>query len=92
MLLLGAYFTWRQVQTSREQLQHGAAATRDQLQLTREGQLTERFTRAVDQLGAEHLDVRLAGLGPIVRRELGRLPGVVVRGSGFDGRSDVVMF
>jgi 23S rRNA G2445 N2-methylase RlmL len=32
------------------------------------------------------------GLGPMVRRELGRLPGVEVRGSGFDGRSDVVMF
>lgn len=32
------------------------------------------------------------GLGPMVRRELGRLPGVEVRDSGFDGRSDVVMF
>ena len=67
VLLLGAYFTWRQVQTSREQLQHGAAATRDQLQLTREGQLTERFTRAVDQLGAEHLDVRLGGIYALER-------------------------
>jgi tRNA G10 N-methylase Trm11 len=32
------------------------------------------------------------GLGPMVSRELGRLAGVVVRGSGFDGRSDVVLF
>jgi 23S rRNA G2445 N2-methylase RlmL len=32
------------------------------------------------------------GLGPMVRRELGRLPGIVVRDSGFDGRSDVVLF
>jgi tRNA G10 N-methylase Trm11 len=32
------------------------------------------------------------GLGPMVSRELGRLPGIVVRDSGFDGRSDVVMF
>jgi hypothetical protein len=32
------------------------------------------------------------GLGPMVRRELGRLPGVVVRDVGFDGRSDVAMF
>jgi tRNA G10 N-methylase Trm11 len=32
------------------------------------------------------------GLGPLVGRELGRLPGVVTRDSGFDGRSDVVLF
>jgi hypothetical protein len=44
VLLLGAYFTWRQLQVSRE------------------GQITDRFTRAVDQLGSEHLDVRLGGI------------------------------
>ena len=33
-----------------------------------------------------------AGLGPLVGRELDRLPGIVVRDSGFDGRSDVVLF
>jgi hypothetical protein len=32
------------------------------------------------------------GLGPMVSRELGRLPDIVVRDSGFDGRSDVVLF
>jgi 23S rRNA G2445 N2-methylase RlmL len=32
------------------------------------------------------------GLGPMVSRELGRLTGVVVRDSGFDGRADVVLF
>ena len=32
------------------------------------------------------------GLGLLVGRELGRLPGIVVRDSGFDGRSDVVLF
>lgn len=29
------------------------------MRISREGQVTERFTRAVDQLGSEHLDVRL---------------------------------
>jgi Pentapeptide repeats (8 copies) len=67
VLLLGAYFTWRQVQTNREQVQQNAAATRDQLKLTREGQLTERFTRAVDQLGSDHLDVRLGGIYALER-------------------------
>jgi hypothetical protein len=32
-----------------------------QLQVNREGQITERFTRAIDQLGSEALDVRLGG-------------------------------
>jgi 23S rRNA G2445 N2-methylase RlmL len=32
------------------------------------------------------------GLGRMVGRELGRLPGIVVRDAGFDGRSDVVLF
>lgn len=74
VLLLGAYFTWRQVQTSREQLQHNAEATREQLHATRQqlriaeqGQLTERFTRAVDQLGSEHVDVRLGGIYALER-------------------------
>jgi hypothetical protein len=48
-LLVGAYVTYRQLQTSRE------------------GQITERFTRAIDQLGSEHLDVRLGGLYALER-------------------------
>jgi 23S rRNA G2445 N2-methylase RlmL len=32
------------------------------------------------------------GLGQMISRELRRLPGIVVRDSGFDGRSDVVLF
>jgi SAM-dependent methyltransferase len=34
----------------------------------------------------------IPGLGPIVRQMLAGLPGVVVDASGFDGRSDVIMF
>jgi hypothetical protein len=48
-LLLGAYFTWRQ------------------LRIAREGQITERFTRAIDQLGHDHLDVRLGGIYALER-------------------------
>jgi hypothetical protein len=59
VVLLGAFFTWRQIQTSRVQLQQNADATRDQLELARQGQITERFTRAVEQLGSVHLDLRL---------------------------------
>jgi hypothetical protein len=45
VLLLGAYLTWRQTQIRR-------AASHDELELSREGQLTDRFTRAVEQLGS----------------------------------------
>lgn len=38
--LLGAYFTWQQLINSREELK-----------TAREGQITERYTRAIDQLG-----------------------------------------
>jgi hypothetical protein len=56
VLLLGAYFTWRQVQS-----------TRRQLSIAEQGQLTERFTRAVDQLGSDRLDLRLGGIYALER-------------------------
>jgi uncharacterized protein YjbI with pentapeptide repeats len=49
VLVLGAYFTYRQLQTSRE------------------AQITERFTRAIDQLGRAELDVRLGGIYALER-------------------------
>jgi uncharacterized protein YjbI with pentapeptide repeats len=62
-LLVGAYFTYRQVTNSREQLAH----SRDQLQIAQQGQITERFTRAIDQLGHPQLDVRLGGIYALER-------------------------
>jgi hypothetical protein len=40
----------------------GAIATWRQVQVSREGQITERFTRAIDQLGSQTPDVRLGGI------------------------------
>lgn len=51
LLLAGAFFTWRQVLLGQRQLD-----------VARQGQVTERFTRAIDQLGSDTLDVRLGGL------------------------------
>jgi uncharacterized protein YjbI with pentapeptide repeats len=45
----------------------GAAATWRTVQVTREGQITERFTRAIDQLGSKSLDVRLGGIYALER-------------------------
>ncbi|GAA2124882.1 pentapeptide repeat-containing protein [Actinomadura napierensis] len=56
VVLFGAYSTWRQIQVGRD----GLAATR-------EGQVTDRFSRAVDQLGSDNLDVRIGGLHALSR-------------------------
>jgi hypothetical protein len=40
----------------------GAVATWRQVHISREGQLTDRFTRAIDQLGSENRDVRIGGI------------------------------
>jgi hypothetical protein len=57
-----------QLQHNREQLQHNLQASRDQLELSRSGQLTERFTRAIDQLGTQdQLEVVLGGIYALER-------------------------
>jgi hypothetical protein len=42
-------------------------AAQDQLVIAQEGQITERFTRAVDQLGSDQLVVRLGGIYALER-------------------------
>jgi Pentapeptide repeats (8 copies) len=55
-VLVGAFYTYRQVQTGRRQLH-----------VAQQGQVTERFSRAIDQLGDENLDVRLGGIYALER-------------------------
>jgi hypothetical protein len=55
-VLVGAFYTYRQVQTGRRQLD-----------VAQQGQVTERFSRAIDQLGDESLDVRLGGIYALER-------------------------
>lgn len=45
----------------------GAVAAWWQAHISREGQITERFTKAVDQLGSSNLDVRIGGLYALER-------------------------
>jgi uncharacterized protein YjbI with pentapeptide repeats len=60
VLAAGLYFTAQTLRHNRE----SAART---YELEREGQITERFTRAIDQLGDEKLDVRLGGIYALER-------------------------
>ncbi|GAA2463616.1 pentapeptide repeat-containing protein [Streptomyces macrosporus] len=50
-IFLGAYVTWRQVRVGQEGLN-----------ATREGQVTDRFGLAVEQIGSDKPDVRIGGL------------------------------
>ncbi|CAL9336053.1 hypothetical protein SUDANB176_00167 [Streptomyces sp. enrichment culture] len=56
VVLVGAYATWRQLRISQ-----------DNLRLTQEGYITDRFSRAVDQLGSDKLDVRIGGFHALWR-------------------------
>jgi hypothetical protein len=45
----------------------GAVATWRQVQISREGQITDRLTRAVDQLGSKNTDIRIGGIYALER-------------------------
>ena len=69
----GAIVAWRKLQDERE-------AGVKQRELDREGQITERFTRAIDQLGSEKLQVRIGGTFALERiaRDSARDQGAIV--------------
>lgn len=45
----------------------GAAATWRQVQVNRDGQITERFSRAIEHLGNDNVDIRIGGLYALER-------------------------
>lgn len=52
---IGIYYTWRRITIAEEDLkatQKNLKVTQENLKVSQEGQITERFTRAIDQLGA----------------------------------------
>ncbi|QLH22367.1 pentapeptide repeat-containing protein [Streptomyces sp. Rer75] len=56
VVLFGAYATWRQLRVSQ-----------DSLRAAQEGYVTDRFSRGVDQIGDDKLDVRIGGLHALWR-------------------------
>jgi len=56
LVLVGLLATWRTVQS-----------TWESVELARQGQITERFARAVELLGSEKLEVRLGGIYALER-------------------------
>lgn len=55
-LLAGLYFTYQNVKTAQ-----------DNLRITEQGKLTERFSKAVELLGSDKLDIRLGGIYALER-------------------------
>jgi len=55
---IGLYYTWRRIGIAEEDLK----ATQENLKIAQEGQITERFTRAIEQLGNEKIEIRLGGI------------------------------
>src|SRR5215217_7240664 len=83
--VVGLFFTWRnlrltrentdrQLQVAREGQERTQETTRETLRITEQGQITERFTRAIDQLGESDaktgepkLEIRLGGIYALER-------------------------
>lgn len=69
VLAIGGYFAWRNLRVAQQTLE----ATQAKLDVDREGQITNRFTQAVSQMGAElkngkpNLEVRLGGIYALER-------------------------
>lgn len=59
-VLIGIYFAWANLKTT----QRGQKET---LRLTNEGQITDRFTKAIDHLGSSQLEIRLGGIYALER-------------------------
>jgi uncharacterized protein YjbI with pentapeptide repeats len=73
---IGLYNTWRRIGIAEEDLkatQESLKVTQENLKVSQEGQITERFTRAIDQLGEiDHLgnhalEIRLGGIYALER-------------------------
>jgi uncharacterized protein YjbI with pentapeptide repeats len=64
LLLVGTLFT---ALSSIRQTQQSLELNRAQLRVAEEGQITERFTKAIEQLGSDKLAIRLGGIYALER-------------------------
>ncbi|WP_037832992.1 pentapeptide repeat-containing protein [Streptomyces sp. NRRL S-1831] len=64
---VGLFYTHRSVQHSRAMLEHTQIKDREQAELTREGQVTDRYVEAIKLLSSDHLTQRLGGIYSLER-------------------------
>jgi hypothetical protein len=67
----GLYFTRRSTEKQLQQARESQARTQESaqntLRLTEQGQITDRFTKAIEQLGSDNLVIRLGGIYALER-------------------------
>jgi len=56
-----------QLEVTRQQIEAADKQAREQLGIAQQGQITERYTRAIDQLGHDQVDVRIGGIYALER-------------------------
>ncbi len=61
-VLVGVYFTWRQLAETRRQAEQTSASTRAQLALAVQQQVNDKLAAAVEHLGHEQQSVQIAGV------------------------------
>jgi hypothetical protein len=54
-VLIGIYFAWANLKTTEEAQRNTQKNQTDALQITQKGQITDRFTKAIDQLGSPEI-------------------------------------
>ena len=57
-----AYFTWRNVKIARDKYNADVKSAEDNLEAIKEQQITERFSKAVELMGSDKIDIRLGGI------------------------------
>jgi hypothetical protein len=62
-IIIGLYNTWQRLTIAENNLK----VSQDNLKVVQEGQITERFTRAIDQLGNKKMEIRLGGIYALER-------------------------
>jgi hypothetical protein len=61
-VLIGAWLGFQQLAEDRDQASKDRNEAIQDRQLTRQGQASERFTRAIDQLGSRRMETRIGGI------------------------------
>jgi hypothetical protein len=63
LAIIGIILAFRRIRALERQVLVG----QDQLKVVQEGQITERFTRAIEQLGSDKIEIRLGGIYALER-------------------------
>jgi uncharacterized protein YjbI with pentapeptide repeats len=70
LAIIGIYMAHRRIRALERQVMVGQEqlkVAQNQLQVAQEGQITERFTRAIEQLGSDKMEIRLGGIYALER-------------------------